>query len=106
MKALIVGVALALITFGAASAQADHYVRGYTKADGTYVQPHMQTNPNSTRADNYSTQGNVNPYTGQPGTKPLEPAPSYGYTPPPRPQYGAPTPNPYAPKTCLYGQPC
>lgn len=102
MKALVAGVALALIAVSTASAQSDHYVSGYTKADGTYVQPHMQTNPNATRADNYSTQGNVNPYTGQAGTKPLTPPPTYTYSPPP-----PPAPNPYAPpKTCYYGQRC
>jgi hypothetical protein len=109
MKLIIAGVALALTVAGSAAAQGDHLVRGYTKADGTYVAPHYQTNPNATRADNYSTQGNVNPYTGQPGTKPLyAPAPTYqalpAYAPRPNP-YAAP--NPYAPtKTCLYGQPC
>jgi len=46
-----------------------HYVRGYTKGNGTYVAPHYQTNPNGTKLDNWSTKGNVNPYTGQPGTK-------------------------------------
>jgi hypothetical protein len=47
----------------------EHYVRGYVKRDGTYVAPHFQTNPNGTKLDNWSTKGNVNPYTGQPGTK-------------------------------------
>ena len=107
MKLLLAGAALALVTFGPALAQGDHLVQGYTKKDGTYVAPHMQTNPNGTRADNYSTQGNVNPYTGQPGTKPLyapTPAPTYGQAPRPNPYA---TPSPYGqPKTCLYGQPC
>lgn len=44
------------------------HVRGYTKKNGTYVQPHMRTSPNSTKMDNYSTKGNVNPYTGKHGT--------------------------------------
>ncbi|MBU2645364.1 hypothetical protein KKI24_11715 [bacterium] len=47
----------------------DVYVRGYQKSDGTYVQPHYRTSPNSTRNDNYSTKGNINPYTGKEGTK-------------------------------------
>ena len=38
----------------------------------TYVNGYMKTNPNSTRNDNYSTQGNYNPYTGQEGTKPRD----------------------------------
>jgi hypothetical protein len=47
----------------------DHYVSGYTKRDGAYVEPHMQSNPNGTRDDNFSHVGNVNPYTGVPGDK-------------------------------------
>lgn len=46
-----------------------HSVRGYVKKNGTYVAPHRQTNPNRTQRDNWSTKGNVNPYTGKPGTK-------------------------------------
>ena len=42
-------------------------VRGYTRSDGTYVQPYFRTAPNSTNRDNFSTTGNTNPYTGQPG---------------------------------------
>lgn len=61
--------AISLVGFATvASAQASHHVEGYTRRDGTYVQPHEQTNPNSTKLDNYSTQGNVNLYTGQAGT--------------------------------------
>ena len=54
-------------------AQADVYVDGYYRSNGTYVQPHYRSSPNSTVYDNYSTQGNVNPYTGAYGTK----SPSY-----------------------------
>lgn len=36
--------------------------------DGTYVQPHYQTNPNSPQYDNFNTRGNYNPYTGRTGT--------------------------------------
>lgn len=59
----------------AASAQ-DHYVNGYYRRDGTYVQGHHRTNPNYSQYDNYSTRGNINPYTGQEGTH--TPYPSYG----------------------------
>lgn len=69
---------------------ADTYTRGYVRQDGTYVQGHYSTNPNSTRADNYSTQGNVNPYTGKSGTVSPYLAPG-GLTQPPRaPSYGTP----------------
>jgi hypothetical protein len=46
-----------------------HPVQGYTNSGGTYVQPHQQTNPNSTQRDNYSATGNVNPNTGAVGTR-------------------------------------
>jgi len=42
-------------------------VQGYTRRDGTYVEPHHRTAPDSDRFNNFSTQGNTNPYTGQPG---------------------------------------
>ena len=44
-------------------------VRGYTRKDGTYVAPHQRTTPDSNKGNNWSTKGNVNPYTGKPGTK-------------------------------------
>ena len=46
-----------------------HTVRPYVTKRGTFVQPHIQTNPNGTRRDNFSTKGNVNPFTGKPGTR-------------------------------------
>lgn len=45
-------------------------VRGYTTKSGTYVAPHHRTSPDSTKSNNWSTRGNVNPYTGKEGTKP------------------------------------
>lgn len=80
MKKLI----LALVALSvAAPAMAQVRVQGYTRKDGTYVAPHYRSNPNSTTSDNYSTRGNVNPYTGKVGTvdpyapKPYK-APCYG----------------------------
>lgn len=46
----------------------DVHVKGYVRKDGTYVQPHYRTAPDSTISNNYSTKGNVNPYTGEAGT--------------------------------------
>jgi hypothetical protein len=46
-----------------------HTNSAYTTNNGTYVQPHQQTNPNSTQRDNYSATGNVNPHTGTIGTR-------------------------------------
>lgn len=50
------------------SADAQVSVKGYYKSNGTYVQPHVRSSPNNTTADNWSTKGNVNPYTGKQGT--------------------------------------
>jgi hypothetical protein len=45
----------------------DDYVNGYTRPDGVYVNSYYRTNADGYSYNNYSTQGNVNPYTGQPG---------------------------------------
>lgn len=44
-------------------------VRGYTKKDGTYVAPHHRTKPDKSKTNNWSSKGNVNPYTGKKGSK-------------------------------------
>ena len=38
---------------------------------GTYVPSHTRTAPDSSKTNNWSTKGNVNPTTGAPGTKPV-----------------------------------
>lgn len=55
---------------------ADVWVNGYTRKDGTQVKGHWRSSPNGSKADNWSTKGNVNPYTGEVGTKSLD---DYGY---------------------------
>lgn len=98
MKSFLVGLAISGFALGAAAA-GSHEVRGYTRSDGTYVDPHYQTNPNETRNDNWSTKGNVNPYTGQFGTRapdtirPYSPAPRYE-APRGQSSYGHDKPNP------------
>ena len=72
-----------VVAFGivfASAAFGDTWVDGYYRADGTYVPGHYRTTPNGTAADNYSSKGNVNPYTGQPGTKDPDSKPA----PPPK----------------------
>lgn len=61
---LLGGAAVCCASF----AQGQHYVAPHVTRDGTYVEGHYQTNPDSSRQNNWSTQGNVNPYTGQAGT--------------------------------------
>ena len=65
MKTLL--TAVILMTALVPAANADTYVNGYTTKNGTYVAPHIRSSPNGNPYDNYSTQGNVNPYTGQKG---------------------------------------
>lgn len=72
MKSLHLGLlALAVSAFAGSLAIAggSHPVRSTITKSGTYVAPHRQTNPDSTKLNNWSTKGNVNPYTGKPGTK-------------------------------------
>ena len=84
MKAMIFAATVMLSATGSASA--DETVGGYVRRDGTYVQPYHRTNPDTSRTNNYSAQGNVNPYTGQAGT--VNP-----YAPPRQPSYGTPQQN-------------
>jgi len=51
-----------------ASAQGSSQRRGYVTRNGVYVPPSHQTKPDGTKANNWSTRGNVNPYTGRHGT--------------------------------------
>lgn len=66
MKRIAISV-FALLLAGAV--MADQYVSGYYRSDGTYVQGYYRSAPNSVRFDNYSSQGNANPYTGKAGTE-------------------------------------
>lgn len=62
-------IVLLMLAVISASSFADQHVNGYMRRDGTYVQPHYQTAPDRNPYNNYSTQGNANPYTGQMGTR-------------------------------------
>lgn len=78
MKTGILAFVLCFASFAFAD---DTTVRGHVRRDGVYVPPHHRTTPNDTLRDNYSTQGNTNPYTGRPGHVNPYPAPSYGDRP-------------------------
>jgi hypothetical protein len=66
MRFLVLGIAALALS---ATASAQVYVHGYTKKDGTYVAPHYRSNADGNPYNNWSTKGNVNPYTGHAGTK-------------------------------------
>ena len=70
-------ILIALTALVAVSAFGDEYVQGYTRRDGTYVAPHHRTTPDGNPFNNYSTKGNVNPYTGKEGTVNPYRQPSY-----------------------------
>jgi hypothetical protein len=55
-------------SFAQRKSTSDVYVRPYVKSNGTVVQGHMRSAPDKTGGNNFSTKGNVNPYTGAAGT--------------------------------------
>lgn len=76
MRQVILAAALTLAAsivqaqnFGTGSNSRSHTVSPYVNSHGTYVGSSHATNPNSTQMDNYSTRGNLNPYTGAVGTR-------------------------------------
>lgn len=60
---------MAIMVAFPAMAQNSHYVQPHYRSNGTYVEGYQATNPNRNQYDNYSSQGNVNPYTGQQGPR-------------------------------------
>ena len=77
----------------ASTAWAQVHVNGYTRSNGTYVQPHERNAPNGTVTDNYSYSGNVNPYNGSVGTNTYPhdtTSPNFNGTPNGQGQYGHP----------------
>ncbi len=70
MKKIIILVAVIALIFASTAFAKGKAVRvkgGVTKS-GTYRSPHYRTSPNKTKIDNWSTKGNINPYTGKSGT--------------------------------------
>ncbi len=65
MKKFTILLIMAIFTLPAI---ADTWVNGYQRSNGTYVQGHYRSSPNSVKFDNYSSKGNVNPYTGERGS--------------------------------------
>jgi hypothetical protein len=62
--AIVVGA----LVCSAAGAQQAVPKKAYVTKQGVYVPPSHTTAPNDTKVDNFSTRGNVNPYTGKHGT--------------------------------------
>lgn len=69
-KSIYVAIFICAFLFNISLAFAkDVFVRGYYRSDGTYVQPHYRSRPDGNIFNNWSTKGNLNPYTGEWGTK-------------------------------------
>lgn len=62
-------IAFLLVGFVDPAFAKDTYVSGYFRKNGTYVQSHYRSAPDGDVSNNWSTRGNVNPYTGQMGTR-------------------------------------
>ncbi|CAH0260871.1 hypothetical protein [Peribacillus simplex] len=70
-------IILVIVSFAnVKSASADVFVKGHFR-NGKFVAPYFRRNPDSSFSNNFSTYGNINPYTGEVGTKM---APSYNYS--------------------------
>lgn len=48
---------------------ADTYVRPHYRRDGSYIQGHYRSDRDGIESNNWSHVGNVNPHTGQRGTR-------------------------------------
>ena len=67
MRAFILGVILFFSFPFCFSINADVWVNSYVRKDGTFVQGHWRSDPDGILENNYSYDGNVNPYTGKVG---------------------------------------
>ncbi|MCT8101295.1 hypothetical protein H0920_09310 [Acinetobacter sp. C_4_1] len=77
-KILLVFLSLVIIN---SSIFANVKVKGYYRKNGTYVQSHYRSNPDGNFNNNWSTVDNVNPYTGEYGTKTVNPNKEQVYLP-------------------------
>ena len=66
MKTIFITLALILTS---TLTLAGEYVSPYVRSDGTLVQGHYRSSADDSHNNNYSTQGNNNPYTGERGTQ-------------------------------------
>jgi len=68
------------------------WVNGYYRSNGTYVQGHWKTTPDSLRTNNFSYPGNFNPNTGKINPYSTSPAKTYPVNPNPYKTY-SPSPS-------------
>ena len=68
LKVFIIVAVLISFSISISEARSVRVKSSITKT-GKYRPSHMRTSPNRTKMDNWSTKGNVNPYTGKKGNK-------------------------------------
>ena len=64
-RSMIIVGCLVLLSFLTISLVEAESVRGYSRQDGTYVQPYQRTHPDRSPYNNYGFPGNYNPNTGR-----------------------------------------
>lgn len=69
MKKIILLVLSLVILSTAAHAKESHRVKPHIRKDGTFVPGHRRTNPDRSKSNNFSAEGNINPFTGKKGTE-------------------------------------
>lgn len=75
-------ILLALVCFAALEVAAHaEWVNGYITWDGRYVPGYFRSPADGVFQNNYSTRGNVNPYTGQAGYRTYQPYRYQSYRP-------------------------
>jgi hypothetical protein len=84
LKVIIAAAAIVLASYATAAAKTTH-VEGYVRKDGTYVAPHERSAPDRSYNNNWSTTPNINPYTGQQGSR----SPTLNDRPPETNPYGS-----------------
>ena len=62
IKLMLIFVCIVCTSYAQVNWQSEK-VKTYKKKNGTIVKPYKRTKPNRTEVDNYSTAGNINPYT-------------------------------------------
>ncbi len=66
---ILIVFSFATVAITSSPAYADVWVNGYTKKDGTRVEGYYRSDPDGIVNNNWSVEGNTNPYTGVEGTK-------------------------------------
>jgi|GEM_PF-932372 hypothetical protein len=80
LAALLTLAAITLLSVLPADAGGSVRVRGYFRKNGTYVSPHYRSSPDGIFSNNWSTKGNINPFTLEEGTRVTPPGRSGGST--------------------------